>query len=160
MKYIFSLFVVLTLVRECKNTGSSETETPTPETEEPVAINQLSENTTFEYSAISRGIYNKIVITSQSISVQKDHESDPIAKKCEENDWSKLGDAFSTIDLKQMPELKAPTEARFFDGAATAQLIIIFEDQTYISQGFDHGTPPQPIEALVKEILSLSENVE
>ena len=64
------------------------------------------------------------------------------------------------MDIEQIPNLKAPTENRFFDGAAIANLKISYKGTIYESASFDHGNPPKEIEPLVKEILSISENIE
>jgi hypothetical protein len=113
-----------------------------------------------EYSAISRGSYYKVIISPHYISVQSDPQAQAVTKNCSDSDWSRITHALNTLTLEQIPELKAPSEDRFFDGAATAQLRIIIEDKIFESQGFDHGKPPEAIEGLVKEILSLSENIE
>jgi hypothetical protein len=53
--------------------------------------------------------------------------------------------------------LKAPSEKRFHDGAAMANLKIVHKEKTYQSKTFDHGTPPKEIEKLVKKINALAE---
>ena len=153
-RQLLSLFIVLSLARECKNSENHQEGTL------PVEIEQEYEKASLEYSAISRGSYYKVSISSQYISVQNDSQAQAITKKCSDSDWSRIANALNTITLEQIPELKAPSEARFFDGAATAQLKIVIEDKTFESQGFDHGKPPEAIAGLVKEILSLSENIE
>ena len=154
MKYLLSLFIVLSLARECKNAENREEKTP------PAEVEQEYDKATLEYSAISRGSYFKVTISSQYISIQNDPKAEAVMKKCSDSDWLRIRNALNTITLEQIPELKAPSEARFFDGAATAQLKIIIQDKSFESQGFDHGKPPEAVESLVKEILSLSENIE
>jgi len=100
------------------------------------------------------------VITRSTILVQKDSNSKAISKACSKEDWSQLMNLLNAIDLKNISKLKAPTQARLYDGAATAQLIIKQDNNTFETNSFDHGNPPKEIEALVQEILSMSENIE
>ena len=58
------------------------------------------------------------------------------------------------IDLEGMPDLKAPSEKRFYDGAATANLKITRNDDVYESQGFDHGEPPAQLKKLVDKLMT------
>ncbi len=134
--------------KECNNkTNSSE-------------INQLQENITFEYTALSRGLYNRVVITHSTISIQKKRGSEAVTKACSGEDWAELMILLNAIDLKNISKLEAPTQARLYDGAAIAQLSITQENASFKTNSFDHGKPPLEIEALVKKILSLSENTE
>ncbi|MDO5978535.1 hypothetical protein [Flavivirga spongiicola] len=114
----------------------------------------------FEYSTQSRGKYKNIKISKKNISVVNKRATPPHTKTCSETHWNKLLKALKSIDVENIPNLKAPSENRFFDGAAIARLKIIYDGTAYESQSFDHGNPPKEIEVLVKEILSTSENIE
>ncbi len=125
------------------------------------AIKSTTDNNyTFEYSAISRGFYKLITITKKEITVINKRNSKPIIKICSDSNWENLINSLKTVDIKNIPNLKAPTENRFFDGAAIANLKITYNGTTYETASFDHGHPPKEIESLVKEILSISENIE
>jgi len=113
-----------------------------------------------EYNANSRGMFQQIIVTDSVISVQKDRSNEPIIKSCSKSNWDKLTALLEDLDMKTIPKLKAPTEARFYDGAAIATLKITYKGTDYETPGFDHGTPPKEIEPLVKEILSIAENIE
>ena len=134
--------------KECNNNSNSS------------EINQSKEHITFEYTALSRGLYNRVVITHKTILVQKDRNSKAISKICSKDDWLKLMNLLNAIDLKNISKLEAPTQARLYDGAAIAQLTITQENASFKTNSFDHGKPPLEIEVLVKKILSLSENTE
>jgi heat shock protein HslJ len=123
---------------------------------------KANENTpkTFNYSAHSRGTFFEITINDSIVSISKDRKGEPITKKCSKQEWNKLASLLNDIHLDSISGLKAPTEARFYDGASIGKLKIEMNNSTYESSSFDHGKPPKEIEALVKEILSLSENVE
>jgi heat shock protein HslJ len=160
MKLIFSLFIIMSLTKECNKSTDSISSDSTDTAKKISEKNQIHDNVTLEYKAISRGTYNHIIITAETILVQEGSDSMAISKKCSKTEWSKLKNTLTPIELKNISKLKAPTEARFYDGAATAQLIIKQNSTTFESSSFDHGSPPKEIKALVNEILSLSENIE
>lgn len=110
-----------------------------------------------EYVANTRGFYKKITIQNQTISVTKDRKGidKPIQTKISNSDWKKLIAEFQDIDLEGIPNLKAPSEKRFYDGAAIANLKINYKDKTYESTSFDHGNPPAEIKKLIVTINSL-----
>ena len=160
MKILFSLFVIVLMTKECDKCKDSTSTKPEDTIEETSEENQLQDHITLEYKAISRGFYNQVKINHSTILVEKSRNLEAVSKACSKDDWNKLMSLLNEIDLKNISELKAPTQARFYDGAATAQLIIIQENVTFESSSFDHGTPPKEIETLVKEILTIIENIE
>lgn len=110
-----------------------------------------------EYTATTRGFFQKVTVKNQEVFVTKDRNSDEIGKatKISDADWKELINDFKDINLEQIPNLKSPTEKRFYDGAAIANLNITFNDKIYKSQSFDHGFPPAEIEKLVNKINAL-----
>jgi heat shock protein HslJ len=127
---------------------------------ESVSAVKQNDTVSMEYSAHSKGIYNHIVINQKNISVENKRDTTPIIKLCSEANWDILLKALKPVDIENIPNLKAPSEKRFYDGAAIANLKIIYNGETYETPSFDHGNPPIEIAALVKEILSISENIE
>lgn len=107
-----------------------------------------------EYTANTRGFYQKITIQKQTVSISNDREGKdmPIQQKISDKDWKELVAEFQNVDLEGLPNLKAPTEKRFYDGAAIADLKISYKEKTYETTGFDHGFPPAEIEKLVTKI--------
>ena len=69
-------------------------------------------------------------------------------------------EASENVKFENMPLLEAPSQKRFFDGAAIAKLKVTFDGKTYETPSFDHGNPHPDITNLVKEILSIAQNVE
>lgn len=67
------------------------------------------------------------------------------------------GDANKTVDLAKVNDLKWPTEKRFYDGAANANVTFVSNGVAYSANGFDHGFPPVEIEKLVNKIIKLTE---
>lgn len=122
--------------------------------------NIIQEAISIEYSAISRGTYKNIIINKKEISFQKNRASKALVKPCSEENWTSIYNTLKTIDIPNIPNLKAPSDKRMYDAAAIAKLKITYQDSIYESQPFDHGNPPQEIAELVKEILSITENIE
>ncbi|KAB1157121.1 hypothetical protein [Flavobacterium luteum] len=109
------------------------------------------ETTVIEYVANTRGFYKKITVQNQMVLVSKDRKGNdkPVEIKISDSDWKKLIADFQEINLDEIPNLKAPSEKRFYDGAAIANLRITYKDKTYESTSFDHGNPPAEIKKLV-----------
>jgi len=111
-----------------------------------------------EYTANTRGFYQKITIQNQMVSISKDRSGNdqPVATKISDKDWEELVGYFETVDLDSLATLKAPTEKRFYDGAAIADLKVTHKDKTYQTANFDHGFPPGAIKKLVAKINSFA----
>ena len=113
-----------------------------------------------EYTAISRGIFKKIILNNKTISVFNKQDSIQASKPCDDETWKLILEELHQIDIKNILNLKAPSEKRFFDGAAIGNFKISYNGKTYETPSFDHGNPPKEIAQLVKEMLSISENIE
>lgn len=113
-----------------------------------------------EYSAITRGFYYMLKLNKDSISVQKAHGKDSRLKKISFEDYQSISSKIKALNLNELSQLKAPSTAHQYDGAAIGSLKITFEGKTYQTPSFDHGNPPKTIKTLVDELLSLSEKVE
>ena len=111
-----------------------------------------------EYTANTRGFYQKIQIQDQMVTISKDRSGNdlPEAMKISDKDWKELAGYFETIELDSLPTLKAPTEKRFHDGAAIANLAVSYKDKTYQTEAFDHGYPPDAIKKLIIKINSFA----
>jgi len=107
-----------------------------------------------EYTANTRGFYQKITIQNQMITVSKDRSGNDkaVAIKISDADWKELVGYFQTIELDSLATLKAPTQKRLHDGAAIANLKVVYKDKTYKTESFDHGFPPETIKILVIKI--------
>lgn len=116
--------------------------------------NQNIESATVEYNVNTRGFNQKIVIQNKTFNLNRNRlgKDTLVQKTISEKDWSILVVAFQDLNLNELQNLKAPTEKRFYDGAAIATLKIIYKEKTYESTSFDHGFPPQEIEKLVNKI--------
>ena len=111
-----------------------------------------------EYTANTRGFYQKITIQDQLVSILKDRSGNdkPVDIKISDKDWKELVGCFETINLDSLETLKAPTEKRFHDGAAIANLEVMYKDKSYKTNSFDHGYPPDAIKKIVDKINSFA----
>ena len=109
-----------------------------------------------QYEANTRGFYNKLILKNATISSTNDRDGkeNPIVQKVSEVVWKALILELYKVDLENLSNLKAPTEKRFYDGAAIANLKITYKGKIYQSSDFDHGFPPMQIKRVV-EIVNL-----
>ena len=137
MKLLSLLFLTIILGKGCDN-----------------ATAQDMQNTVIEYTANTRGFYQNITIKDQLVSVSKDRNNNDkaISTKISDADWTALINDFKELKLETLKDLKAPTEKRFYDGAAIANLKITYKDKSYETTSFDHGFPPKEIKKLVDKI--------
>jgi hypothetical protein len=113
-------------------------------------------STQMEYSAMSRGLYKKIVVQNKTVSVTNGRNTEAIESKIDDAKWKQIVAEFSKINLESIPTLKGPTEKRFYDGAAIGNLKITQNQKTYETPGFDNGYPPKEIEKLVNLLISFT----
>ena len=111
-----------------------------------------------EYTANTRGFYQKITVKNQMVTVSKDRDENDksVPTKISDADWKELVQSFKTMELDSLSRLKAPTEKRFYDGAAIANLKITYKDKIYETTSFDHGFPPKEINKFVNKINSFA----
>ena len=105
--------------------------------------------TQIEYSALSRGFYKKIVVQNQTVFVTNGRDQQPVETKIDTAKWNEIVAEFTKVNVDSLQNLKAPTEKRFYDGAAIGNLKITQDQKTYETKGFDNGFPPKEIEKLV-----------
>lgn len=109
------------------------------------------------YSAVSRGYYQKVVVKNQMVSITKARGEEAVTSKISGAHWARIVSEFKKINLETIPQLKAPTEKRFHDGAAIANLRIIKNGKKYETNGFDDGFPPAEIEKLVTLLVAFTQ---
>lgn len=145
MKAITMILLTIFLAKSCTNE----------------AQNDLT-NTVIQYTANTRGFYQKIVIVNQKATISRDRSEKAPKEEItiSDADWAVLVAAFAKINLEEVPKLKDPTQKRFYDGAPIANLKIRYQDQDYETTDFDHGFPPKEIEKLVNKIVALAKEKE
>jgi hypothetical protein len=141
MKLLSMLFLTIFLGKSCDAEQKQEIDTAV-----------------IEYTATTRGFYQQITVQNQKFTVTKDRNgNEKLAQQdISKSDWKKIIEAFQEVDLDGMQDLKGPTEKRFYDGAAIANIKITYKGKSYETNGFDHGNPPIEIEKLVRKITLLA----
>ena len=86
--------------------------------------------TQIEYTAMSRGLYKRIVVQDQKVSVTNGRDTEAIVSEIDNANWNKIVSEFEKINLDSLSALKAPTEKRFYDGATIGNLKIIQNPKT------------------------------
>ena len=151
MKLLVTCFTLLVFATNCnsKKTVLSNSKEKT---------SQQSE-ITISYSIATRGFFQKLVLKKNSFIEFKDFEK-PNAKSSDLDmkDWDECIKLLGNISLKNLPNLKSPTNYRQYDRSAYAQLTVIQKGDTIKSSDFDHKYPPAEIKPLVEYILSIPEN--
>jgi hypothetical protein len=142
MKILSLLFLTLILGKSCQSQ------------------NLDMETAKIEYTANSRGLHNNTVVENKTVSVTNTREGKPVSNSLTDAQWDALISEFQKVNLEEIPSLKSPTQKRFHDGAAMANLKITYKGKTYESQTFDNGYPPEKIKNLVNTILSFSKKEE
>lgn len=142
MKIITLLFLTFFLGRNCETRTNQEIE---------LAI--------IEYHTSTRGFDETINLQKKQILVTTNKRGVESIKKSTINnsDWEELIAILKKIKVNEISKLKDPTQKRFYDGAAIANLKITFKEKTYESCNFDHGNPPQELKELVEKIIIFSD---
>ena len=140
MKVVSLIFLTLFLSKSCSNEAQND-----------------FANATLQYSATTRGFFQKTVVINQKATISRDRNGEKFPQEItiSDKDWKEIIGYFEKIDLEKVPTLKDPTQKRFYDGAAIANLKIRYQDKNYETTDFDHGFPPAEIEKLVNKIVSL-----
>ena len=165
MKTLAILFLSLFMTKSCHNhkdkaETTQATAVKTEEAQTVIKENKLQETDRIEYEAMSRGFFKKIIFENNQIMVVSDRNNADKGKvvMLSKEDIAEFSRLLKDINLDGLETLKAPTEKRFYDGAAHANLTITSKGKIYTGAGFDHGFPPAAIEKLVKKLLSFSED--
>ena len=159
MKAITFLATLLVTIVSCncqKNTTQSNVvATNSDKTEATMQVDVP----VIKYEANSRGLAFAVKVENQILYVSrvrdfKDYEE---KIKISDSDWKEIVTLTKAVDLSKVKDLKWPTEKRYYDGAAHANITFISGGVEYPANGFDHGYPPVEIEKLLNKILKLTE---
>ena len=112
-----------------------------------------------KYEANARNFYLNIKVENQELFVSRSRDAKDYQEKTtiSDADWKEIVMLTKAVDLAKVKDLKWPTEKRFYDGAAHANVTFVSNEVAYAANGFDHGFPPVEIEKLVNKILKLTE---
>ena len=110
-----------------------------------------------QYDAHTRGYHLKVIISDQKATISQARTPDSPTEqiKISDADWKEMMGYFEKIKLDNLATLKDPSQKRFYDGAAIAQLKVRYQDKNYETPAFDHNNAPAEIKDLVDKIVSL-----
>ena len=141
MKTILSIFAILTIFTKCQSQEDKAT----------------GEDITVVYEAITRGQRKVITITKAASHLKNNTHSTEI--KTDTKHWNALLEAIKSLDLDGLPNLKAPTSKRLFDGALAATITITKGEKNITSSSFDEGFPPEELEKITTQISSIEKTL-
>ena len=112
--------------------------------------------TTVAYEASTRGFFQKIIFNNSKITIHSDRnlQNKPEVIVLPDSDVLNITKLIQAIKLDNIANLKAPTEARTYDGAAHANITINYKGKEYVGNGFDAGKPPAELVKIVDKLLS------
>lgn len=146
MNKIYSLLIIAFTVISCNCQKKAAENTSQKE-------NQLPK---LEYVANTRGYFQKITIENQMVTVSSDRNNpnQGTTVNLSDADAKELAATVNKTNLEALSTYKDPTQKRFYDGAAIANLTITKNGTVYKTVDFDNGFPPVEIEKLVNKITS------
>lgn len=141
MKAFFLIFASLLAAKSCSGEAIADVK-----------------NAKMEYTANNRGFFEKIVLQNQQMTVSFDRNAPDkgVSTHLSEADWKQIAEAFSKVEWVKLPEFKDPTQRRFYDGAAIADLKVTYKGKEYQSKPFDHKSPPLEIAQVVNKLVELA----
>ena len=156
MKILFSILLLFLATKECNDSKKNSFN----EGNQNSSIIDQNDTMYILYTKQSRGLFEEVLISKNSIKlIDGQNSSSPKTGKISEKDWTLLQKMVGDLNLEQFSELKAPTDKRLYDGAPMATLKLMRNGKELVTPTFDHGHPPQAIEALVNKVLSLKESM-
>jgi hypothetical protein len=113
----------------------------------------------FEYTALTRGSYKKVIATPEGLTVTNGRDAQPQTVAISTADWNNMVDYYQkNIEkkLSGLQDLEAPSKKHQYDGALAATFTVTVGDQLFRTPSFDHGNPPAQIKGLVDEMVRLA----
>ncbi len=116
----------------------------------------LQEQTTMvEYNANTRGYFLKLVFVNNKLKYTNERDSQNFKEvQLNKTQLDELSKLLASINVEGLEGLKDPTQKRFYDGAAMANLKITKNGKEHSTVDFDHGNPPAEIEKFISKLLS------
>lgn len=163
MKAITILATIAITITSCncqKKATDSNVVANSPAVKDAI-INNKTQSTvpTIYYEATSRGFFLALKAENQVLYISKERDIKEYSEKIaiSDADWKEISALANAVDLDKVKDLKWPTEKRYYDGAAHANITFESKGVKYPANGFDHGFPPAEVEQLVNKITKLAE---
>lgn len=123
-----------------------------------VSINPSDKLESVEYQTYARSGRTAVIISPNGLTLIEGSTQGVF--NYPKADWDQLKKLVASMNLKDIDKLKAPSNKRFSDGAASASITLVINGKTKRSAGFDHGQPPEELKALVTKVLSIAEKAQ
>lgn len=118
-------------------------------------VNNQEQTSVVEYNANTRGYFLKLVFSNNKLMFTNERDSDNLKTvQLDKSQLDELNSMLGSINVDGLATLKDPTQKRFYDGAAIANLKITKNGKEYRTVDFDHGFPPAAIEKFVSKLIS------
>jgi hypothetical protein len=122
------------------------------------AMQKNTDLVSFEYEAMTRGNFKKVIVTQDSIITIKDREMRDVVKNTiSKTDWESMVKALDNVNLETIETIEPPSKKHQYDGALAAYLLVTKTENSYRSSTFDHGAPPAALKPLVDKIIEVSD---
>jgi len=122
------------------------------------AMQKNTDLVSFEYEAMTRGNFKKVIVTQDSIITIKDRDMRDVVKNTiSKTDWESMVKALDKVNLESIETLEPPSKKHQYDGALAAYLLVTKTENSYRSSTFDHGAPPVALKPLVDKIIEVSD---
>ena len=106
-----------------------------------------------EFTSLTRGYQETIIITNDSIKVSKAQAREAKidnARVLKKEEWTDLMKALQKVTLSEISELKSPTMKRAYDGARHSTITITTKTNQVYTHTFDNEEPHQMLMPLMK----------
>lgn len=111
-----------------------------------------------EFQSLSRGYFEKVTITQDSLTIRKSENRGSaervIPRSLSKKEWKSLLKDLSLVNLSEMPTLKSPTVKRTYDGARHSSIVIYTANNQY-EHLFDDENPHLELQALMNCIIHI-----
>lgn len=108
------------------------------------------------FSAIARGYHEEIVITPDSITLDKqtldDKSAHIIKKHLTAGAWQQVVHTLDDVSLDSIPHLTAHSNKRAYDGARHGTLSIVTTDGRTLFHTFDNEQPHEALRPLMQAV--------
>lgn len=112
------------------------------------------------YKALSRNYFEYIEISESNVILSSDKNlQNKSHYLCNTKDWEELSALLSAINHDTFTHLEAPTNKRFYDGAAHSSLSYKIDDTMFTTPSFDEGFPPEILKIVLEKIQNIKQNV-
>lgn len=104
------------------------------------------------FNAQTRGSLVNITVSDYTVFYKTHGNSKTYAINASQR--KELEALINKLNIKNISELKAPSNKRAFDGALRATLAIKIGETNYVSSEFDDDNPPEEIKAIIDTLRS------